>query len=419
MRDALTLATFYLDEAVRLAREATVSAETAEAERMRRWLVGKWSEPFISVTDALQRGPFKDRAKVRRAFARLIEHRWLVPMQEAVEIVGKRRREAWRVMRGSTSWSSIRSTGSRRSLMDFAKLVEVFDRTRRHLRLRHLVVQHDDLDGRLTLEHPAQLRPVRARGDRRAHPRQVRRFPAEGHVDGRHAPARLRRQGPQARDQRARGGDGPPASSSASSRLARRRCWCGNCAARASATSTASSIDKGYLYKLLNNRVYLGEAVHKGTALSGRAHGDRRPGPTGTKCTRSWRRALGPGRRHPSADAGSPEGPDLRPDRRGHVADAHPEGRSALPLLRQPGRAEAQPGRLPGRPRAGGRHRGGGRRPVAASSGSRRSSPAPGALPAGRTDVTEAEVRDALHAARPAVGRAVPGRAVTHRAASG
>src|SRR5205085_1742652 len=28
-------------------------------------------------------------------------------------------------------------------------------------------------------------------------------------------------------------------------------------------------IDKGYLYKLLNNRVYVGEAVHKGTAYPG------------------------------------------------------------------------------------------------------------------------------------------------------
>ena len=27
--------------------------------------------------------------------------------------------------------------------------------------------------------------------------------------------------------------------------------------------------DKGYLYKLLNNRVYIGEAVHKGTAYPG------------------------------------------------------------------------------------------------------------------------------------------------------
>ena len=28
-------------------------------------------------------------------------------------------------------------------------------------------------------------------------------------------------------------------------------------------------IDKGFLYKLLNNRIYIGEAVHKGTAYPG------------------------------------------------------------------------------------------------------------------------------------------------------
>ena len=35
---------------------------------------------------------------------------------------------------------------------------------RRHLRLRHPVVQHDDVDGPADAEHPALLRPVRARG---------------------------------------------------------------------------------------------------------------------------------------------------------------------------------------------------------------------------------------------------------------
>jgi hypothetical protein len=101
MRDALTLVTFYVNEAVRLARRAAISVDTAEAEQMRRWLVGKWSEPFISVTDAMQRGPFKDSEKVRRVFARLAANRWLLPMTEPVRVMGKRRREGWRVVRGT------------------------------------------------------------------------------------------------------------------------------------------------------------------------------------------------------------------------------------------------------------------------------------------------------------------------------
>ena len=34
-------------------------------------------------------------------------------------------------------------------------------------------------------------------------------------------------------------------------------------------TKRGKLVDKGYLYKLLNNRTYLGMAVHKGTAYSG------------------------------------------------------------------------------------------------------------------------------------------------------
>ena len=45
-------------------------------------------------------------------------------------------------------------------------------------------------------------------------------------------------------------------------------------------------IDKGYLYRVLNNRVYLGEAVHKGTAYPGEHDGDHRTEISGTKSTR-------------------------------------------------------------------------------------------------------------------------------------
>src|SRR6266480_4672931 len=62
-----------------------------------------------------------------------------------------------------------------RSLGDFAKLVELFE----------------------------------AHGGR-AHPRQVRGLAAQGHVDGRHYPARIRRQGPQAHGQRRGGGPRSP-----------------------------------------------------------------------------------------------------------------------------------------------------------------------------------------------------------------
>jgi site-specific DNA recombinase len=85
-----------------------------------------------------------------------------------------------------------------RSLMDFSKLVEVFDRNGVTFVSVTQSFNTTTSMGRLTLNILLSLRPVRARGDRRAHPRQDPREPHEGHVDGRQPAARLRRQGPQA-----------------------------------------------------------------------------------------------------------------------------------------------------------------------------------------------------------------------------
>ena len=61
------------------------------------------------------------------------------------------------------------------------------------VRRGHPAVQHDHLDGTPDAQRIAVLRPVRARGDGRADPRQARRFQAEGHMDGWSGPDRLRR----------------------------------------------------------------------------------------------------------------------------------------------------------------------------------------------------------------------------------
>src|SRR5512132_1143615 len=67
-----------------------------------------------------------------------------------------------------------------RSLIDFARIVEVLDTT--NVSKHNSTIQHHHLDGPVDAEHPAQLRAVRARGDRRAHPRQVRCIPSERNV---------------------------------------------------------------------------------------------------------------------------------------------------------------------------------------------------------------------------------------------
>ena len=101
MADAVALATFYVNEAARLADAATVSQETAEAERLRRWLLDSWGEPFISASDAAQRGPFKETDRTRKALKTLERHGWVILLEEGAEILCKRRREAWRVVRGA------------------------------------------------------------------------------------------------------------------------------------------------------------------------------------------------------------------------------------------------------------------------------------------------------------------------------
>ncbi|WP_416881281.1 YfjI family protein [Marivita sp.] len=97
MVGAIELATFYANEAVRLANAATVPPEVADAERMRKWLLGSWGEPFISASVAAQRGPFKLTDRVRKALRKLESYGWLIEANGA-EVDGKPRREAWRIV---------------------------------------------------------------------------------------------------------------------------------------------------------------------------------------------------------------------------------------------------------------------------------------------------------------------------------
>jgi hypothetical protein len=97
MCNAITLAGFYIGEARRLSDAALVSSETAEAERMRKWLLDSWTEAHISPTDAAQRGPFKETKRARQALGVLEAYGWLVRMDGGARIHGNRRREAWRI----------------------------------------------------------------------------------------------------------------------------------------------------------------------------------------------------------------------------------------------------------------------------------------------------------------------------------
>ncbi|WP_246048170.1 recombinase family protein [Hankyongella ginsenosidimutans] len=84
-----------------------------------------------------------------------------------------------------------------RSLADFAKIVEVLDKQG-----ASFVSVTQAFNTTTSMgphpQCPALLRPVRARGDGRAHPRQDRRLQGPGHVDGRGRAAGLQGRGSQA-----------------------------------------------------------------------------------------------------------------------------------------------------------------------------------------------------------------------------
>lgn len=98
MAGAVELATFYVNEAARLADAAIVPPEVADAERMRRWLLTSWTEPCISAGIAAQRGPFKVTDRARKALRHLEKHGWIIE-DNGAEVSGKARKEAWRIVR--------------------------------------------------------------------------------------------------------------------------------------------------------------------------------------------------------------------------------------------------------------------------------------------------------------------------------
>lgn len=99
MADAITLAEFYLGEAVRLADAATISKETADLEQLRKWLVQSWNEQCISPAIATQSGPFKETATNRKLLRKLAEYGHVSPIEGGAMVRGTHRREAFRIVR--------------------------------------------------------------------------------------------------------------------------------------------------------------------------------------------------------------------------------------------------------------------------------------------------------------------------------
>ena len=231
--------------------------------------------------------------------------------------------------------------------------------------------------GRLTLNILLVVRPVRAGDDRRADPRQDRRVAPQGHVDGRHPAARLRRARPQAGGERDGGRAGPADLRSVPRASARQPSWRRSCAApatrrnrgrrRTASTGRASRSTRARSTRSSNNRVYLGEAVHKGTSYPGE-HEAIIDHATWDKvhailAENTVARANSTRAQTPALLRGlifAPGGHAMTPS---HTR----KERQALPLLRRHRRHSTGLLGMPGAQRAGSRGRGSGRRAGAAS----------------------------------------------------
>jgi hypothetical protein len=102
MEAGIALAQHYATEALRLFGASRVSARIRDAQRLLDWLLTTWAEPVVSLPDVYQRGPnsIREAATAKAVVDVLAEHGWLVPEASGVVVVGKARRDVWRILRG-------------------------------------------------------------------------------------------------------------------------------------------------------------------------------------------------------------------------------------------------------------------------------------------------------------------------------
>lgn len=110
MVGAITLAEFYLHEAKRLSDAAEIKTETAEAEKLRQWLLNRWPaiaqgkdrEPDTFLPgDVMQFGPNSLRVAVdvKKYLIILKNYGWIIQLAGGAEVGGKARKSAFRIVR--------------------------------------------------------------------------------------------------------------------------------------------------------------------------------------------------------------------------------------------------------------------------------------------------------------------------------
>lgn len=102
MLNGITLARFYLSEAIRIVSLTRVDPDLVLAQRLLAWLHDSWKEPenLISLPDIYQLSlnAIGDKATASRIVDILSGHGWLQPV-DPTEVNGVRRQHVWRIVR--------------------------------------------------------------------------------------------------------------------------------------------------------------------------------------------------------------------------------------------------------------------------------------------------------------------------------
>ncbi|MBY0404078.1 MAG: hypothetical protein K2X66_09280, partial [Cyanobacteria bacterium] len=96
------LAHYYLSEITRLTSLSEIKPENVDAEKIRRWVLGSWTEDHISMSDLIQRVPIRRlrmKERMEPVVAILIEAGFLIETPEPVIVGGKTRKGAFRIVR--------------------------------------------------------------------------------------------------------------------------------------------------------------------------------------------------------------------------------------------------------------------------------------------------------------------------------
>ncbi|MEP2027161.1 MAG: YfjI family protein [Paracoccaceae bacterium] len=98
--NAITLADWYLAEAVRLRDGAAIAEDVAKADKLRQWLLERWSEDFIAITPIVQAGAanIKSAKEARHLVPHLVANGWLIQIKGGANVKGTHRKEAWRIV---------------------------------------------------------------------------------------------------------------------------------------------------------------------------------------------------------------------------------------------------------------------------------------------------------------------------------